>query len=390
MPKITIIGLGYVGLSMAILLARKNEVRVLDISSDKVELINARKSPVADSMAQELLDKETLSLTATLDAQEALEGAEVVFIATPTNYDERTNYFDISSVEATLALAREHAPEATVVVKSTIPVSWPQEIRDRLEDDTVVFSPEFLREGRAIEDNLKPSRIVVGDRGARGAAVAKLLEGCMEKGHKAPVMLTGPTEAAAIKLFANTYLAMRVAFFNELDSFALQHGLETRDIVEGVSQDPRIGPGYNNPSFGYGGYCLPKDTKQMLANFSDVPQNLMRAVVQANKTRKEFIAQHVVSMNPGTVGIHRLVMKAGSDNFRQSSVQVVIRELRDAGIRVVIYEPLLDRKKFMNCEVVNDLSAFKAACDVIVANRASDDLSDVADKVFTRDIFGLS
>ena len=387
MQKITVIGLGYVGLSMAILLARKHAVRVLDIVPAKVEAITARRAPVADSMAQKLLDEETLDLTATTDAQEALEGAEVVFIATPTNYDERTNYFDISSVEATLALAREYAPEATVVVKSTIPVSWPQEIRDRLGDDSVVFSPEFLREGRAIEDNLKPSRIVVGDRGARGAQVAELLKGCMEEGHEAPVMQTGPTEAAAIKLFANTYLAMRVAFFNELDSFALQHDLETRDIVDGVSQDPRIGPGYNNPSFGYGGYCLPKDTKQMRATYDGIPQKMMDAIVLSNAKRKEVIADAVLARNPKVVGIYRLVMKAGSDNFRSSSIQGVMSRLKFKGVELIVYEPVLDQGQFKGARVVHDLAAFKQEADVIVANRWDDDIVDVADKVFSRDLF---
>jgi UDPglucose 6-dehydrogenase len=387
MQNITVIGLGYVGLSLAILLARKHNVRVLDILPEKVEALNTRASPVADSMAQTILSDEELHLTGTTDPAEALEGAEVVFVATPTNYDEKTNNFDITSVEAAVAQARALAPEATIVVKSTIPVSWPQEIRDRLGDDSVVFSPEFLREGRAIEDNLRPSRIVVGDRGNRGAAVAALLEGCMEQGHTAPVMLTGPTEAAAIKLFANTYLAMRVAFFNELDSFALQHGLETRDIVDGVSQDPRIGPGYNNPSFGYGGYCLPKDTKQMRASYDGIPQKLMDAIVLSNAKRKEVIADAVLARSPRVVGIYRLVMKAGSDNFRSSSIQGVMSRLKFKGVELIVYEPVLTQGQFKGARVVNDLQAFKSEADVIVANRWDDDILDVADKVFSRDLF---
>ena len=387
MQKITVIGLGYVGLSMAVLLSRKNEVRVLDIVEEKIKDINARRAPVADSMAQKLLDEETLNLTGTTDPEAALNGAEMVFIATPTNYDERTNYFDISSVEATLALAREHAPEATIVVKSTIPVSWPQEIRDRLGDDTVVFSPEFLREGKAIEDNLYPSRIIVGDRGNRGAAVAALLEGCMAEGHSAPVMQTGPTEAAAIKLFANTYLAMRVVFFNELDSFALQYGLETRDIVDGVSQDPRIGPGYNNPSFGYGGYCLPKDSKQMRASYDGIPQKLMDAIVLSNSKRKDVIADAILARAPKVVGIYRLVMKAGSDNFRSSSIQGVMSRLKFKGVELIVYEPVLEQGQFKGARLENDLATFKREADVIVANRWDDDIMDVEDKVFSRDLF---
>ena len=388
MQKITVIGLGYVGLSMALLLARKHAVRVLDIVPEKIAALNARRSPVADSMAQKLLDEETLTLTGGTDAETALSGAEVVFIATPTNYDERTNYFDISSVEATVALAREHAPEATIVVKSTIPVDWPQAIRERLGDDSVVFSPEFLREGKAIEDNLYPSRIIVGDRGPRGAQVAALLEGCMAEGHKAPVMQTGPTEAAAIKLFANTYLAMRVAFFNELDSFALQHSLETRDIVDGVSQDPRIGPGYNNPSFGYGGYCLPKDSKQMRASYDGIPQKLMDAIVLSNSKRKDVIADAILARKPKVVGLYRLVMKAGSDNFRSSSIQGVMNRLKFKGVEIIIFEPVLAAQgQFKGARVVRDLAAFKAEADVIVANRWDDDILDVEDKVFSRDLF---
>ncbi len=387
MQKITVIGLGYVGLSLAVLLARRHAVRVLDILPEKVEAINARRSPVADSMAQQILSDETLSLHATLDAEEALAGAEVVFVATPTNYDEKTNNFDISSVESAVDMARSHAPQATIVVKSTIPVSWPQEIRDRLGDDSVVFSPEFLREGRAIEDNLRPSRIVVGDRGNRGAAVAALLSDCMEPGWEAPVTQTGPTEAAAIKLFANTYLAMRVAFFNELDSFALQHGLETRDIVDGVCQDPRIGTGYNNPSFGYGGYCLPKDTKQMRASYDGIPQKLMDAIVLSNAKRKDVIADQVLARGPRVVGIYRLVMKQGSDNFRSSSIQGVMSRLKARGVELLIFEPVLEQDLFKGIRVEHDLTAFKRASDVIVANRWDDDILDVADKVFSRDLF---
>lgn len=384
---VAVIGLGYVGLSLAVLLARSHKVRALDIMPGKVAAIAARRSPVADSLAQRILSNEVLDLTATLDPEEALRGADVVFVATPTNYDEKTNAFDISSVESAVSQARALAPEATIVVKSTIPVFWPQQVRDRLGSDHVVFSPEFLREGRAIEDNLRPSRIVVGDTGPRGQAVAALLRDCTEAGFEAPVMLTGPTEAAAIKLFANTYLAMRVAFFNELDSFALEHGLQTRDIIEGVSQDTRIGPGYNNPSFGYGGYCLPKDTKQMRASYDGIPQKLMDAIVLSNSKRKDAIAEAILARGPKVVGVYRLVMKQGSDNFRSSSIQGVMNRLRARGVELIVFEPVLAEETFKGAQVEPDLAAFKARSDVIVANRWDDDILDVAEKVFSRDLF---
>ncbi len=389
MKNITVIGLGYVGLSLAILLARKHKVRALEIVPAKVDAINARKAPVADSMAQQILDDETLNLTATSDPDEALTGADVVFVATPTNFDEKSKSFDISSVESAVATAREKAPEASVVIKSTLPVNYPADVRARMGTDHVIFSPEFLREGRAIEDNLRPSRIVVGDRGPRGEAVAALLRDCAEDGWEGEVLLTGPTEAAAIKLFANTYLAMRVAFFNELDSFALEHALSTSDIIGGVCGDPRIGGGYNNPSFGYGGYCLPKDTKQMQASFDGVPQKLMDAIVQSNAKRKEVVASAILAREPRTVGIYRLVMKHGSDNFRSSSIQGVMARLKKEGVHMVIYEPVLEDKAFKGARVEHDLETFKKEADVIVANRWDEDILDVADKVFSRDIFRI-
>ncbi|MEW9921582.1 nucleotide sugar dehydrogenase [Marimonas sp. MJW-29] len=388
--KIVVFGIGYVGLSNAVLLAQKNTVVAVDISEERVAQINARKSPIEEKALSTSLAEKELKLSATTNGEAALESADFVVVATPTDYDPKTNFFDTSSVEAVIKLAVETHPDAAVIVKSTIPVGFIRRMRETLKSDNILFCPEFLREGQALYDSLHPSRIVMGaDTPAAHIFADLLVEGAEET--DIPVLYTGPDEAESIKLFANTYLALRVAFFNELDSYALSHQLDSRQIIEGVSLDPRIGTHYNNPSFGYGGYCLPKDTKQLLANFSDIPQNLMRAVVQANKTRKDFIAAQVIAMNPGTVGVHRLAMKAGSDNFRQSSVQGVIRDIRDAGIRVVIFEPLLaDKKKFMNCEVITDLATFKKESDVIVANRNSPDLSDVADKVFTRDIFGSS
>ena len=387
--KIAVFGIGYVGLSNAVLLSQNHTVVAVDISETRVAEINARRSPLEEAELADWLTNRTLQLSATTNAEAACADADFVLIATPTDYDPKTNFFDTSSVESAISQAQRINPAASVVIKSTVPVGFVTRMRETFNAQNIFFSPEFLREGQALHDNLHPSRIVVGADTPAAHRFAELLQEGAEK-KDVPVLFTGPEEAESIKLFANTYLAMRVAFFNELDSYALSQGMDARQIIEGIGLDPRIGTHYNNPSFGYGGYCLPKDTKQMLANFSDVPQNLMRAVVQANRTRKEFIATHVIGMNPGTVGIHRLAMKAGSDNFRQSSIQGVLRGIRDAGIEVLVYEPTLDKKKFMGCDVVNDLADFKARSDVIVANRASDELSDVADKVFTRDIFGLS
>lgn len=387
--KIAVFGIGYVGLSNAALLAQHNTVVAVDLSADRVAQINARRCPIDEAELSQWLAERTLHLSATTDAKAACKDASFIIVATPTDYDPKSNFFDTSSVESVMEMAVATNPSASIVVKSTVPVGFVTRMRGKLGTQNIFFCPEFLREGQALNDNLNPSRIVVGAQTEAARTFAQLLvDGAQAT--NIPLLFTGPEEAESIKLFANTYLAMRVAFFNELDSYALAQGMDARQIIEGVGLDPRIGTHYNNPSFGYGGYCLPKDTKQLLANFSEVPQNLMRAVVQANRTRKEFIAAHVIAMEPKTVGIHRLAMKAGSDNFRQTSVQGVIRNIRDQGIRVVVYEPSLDKQKFMNCDVVNDLEEFKAVSDVIVANRASDDLSDVADKVFTRDIFGLS
>jgi len=387
--KIAIFGIGYVGLSNAALLAQHNTVVAVDLSADRVAQINARRCPIDEAELSQWLAERTLHLSATTDAKTACKDASFIIVATPTDYDPKSNFFDTSSVESVMEIAVATNPSASIVVKSTVPVGFVTRMRGKLDTQNIFFCPEFLREGQALNDNLNPSRIVVGAQTEAARTFAQLLvDGAQAT--NIPLLFTGPEEAESIKLFANTYLAMRVAFFNELDSYALAQGMDARQIIEGVGLDPRIGTHYNNPSFGYGGYCLPKDTKQLLANFSEVPQNLMQSVVQANRTRKEFIAAHVIAMEPKTVGIHRLAMKAGSDNFRQTSVQGVIRNIRDQGIRVVVYEPSLDKQKFMNCDVVNDLEEFKAVSDVIVANRASDDLSDVADKVFTRDIFGLS
>lgn len=387
--KIAIFGIGYVGLSNAALLAQHNTVVAVDLSADRVAQINARRCPIDEAELSQWLAERTLHLSATTDAKAACKDASFIIVATPTDYDPKSNFFDTSSVESVMEIAVATNPSASIVVKSTVPVGFVTRMRGKLDTQNIFFCPEFLREGQALNDNLNPSRIVVGAQTEAARTFAQLLvDGAQAT--NIPLLFTGPEEAESIKLFANTYLAMRVAFFNELDSYALAQGMDARQIIEGVGLDPRIGTHYNNPSFGYGGYCLPKDTKQLLANFSEVPQNLMQSVVQANRTRKEFIAAHVIAMEPKTVGIHRLAMKAGSDNFRQTSVQGVIRNIRDQGIRVVVYEPSLDKQKFMNCDVVNDLEEFKAVSDVIVANRASDDLSDVADKVFTRDIFGLS
>lgn len=385
--KIAVAGLGYVGLSNAVLLAQNHEVVAVDVDVERVKTVNARQCPIIDAELEDFLANRHLNLTATTNAAAAYRDAAFVIVATPTNYDPESNFFDTSSVEAVIRQAMTVNPRATIVIKSTIPVGYVLHTRARLETDQLIFSPEFLREGRALYDNLHPSRIIVGERSDRARRFADLLlEGAKIKGVK--VLFTDPNEAEAIKLFANTYLAMRVAFFNELDSYSMVGGMDTRQIINGISLDPRIGDHYNNPSFGYGGYCLPKDTKQLLANYNLVPQNLIRAIVDANRTRKDFLSDQIMMKRPNIVGIYRLVMKAGSDNFRESSVQGIIKRLKARDIKVVIYEPVLEEAYFLHSPVVRDLAAFKAEVDMIVANRITEELRDVAKKVFSRDLFG--
>ena len=385
--KIVVVGLGYVGLSNAVLLAQHNEVIGVDISQERVDALNARKSPIIDAELSEYLAEKDLNLSASTDLEASITGADYVVVSTPTNYDEKTNFFDTSSVEAVIAQVIESEPNVCIVVKSTIPVGFIEDLRERLKTDAVVFSPEFLREGKALYDNLHPSRIIVGEKSQRAATFARLFaEGAIKS--DVGILFTGAREAEAIKLFSNTYLAMRVAFFNELDSYALAGDMNSREIIDGVSFDPRIGNHYNNPSFGYGGYCLPKDTKQLVANYDAVPQNLIRAIVDANSTRKDFLADEIIKIQPKAVGIYRLVMKAGSDNFRQSSVQGIMKRIKAKGIEVVVYEPMLHEVEFFNSRVERDLSAFKNSVDIILANRMVRELKDVEDKVFTRDLFG--
>lgn len=385
--KIVVVGLGYVGMSNAVVLSQHNEVIGVDISKERVELLNARKSPIIDPEISEYLSGKDLDLRASTDLKASVVGADYVIIATPTNYDEKTNYFDTSSVETVIGQIIEIEPKTCIVVKSTVPVGFIDGVRQRYKTESVIFSPEFLREGRALYDNLHPTRIIVGEKTQRAKVFAQLFARAAIK-KNVEIQFTGTREAEAIKLFANTYLAMRVAFFNELDTYALFHGMNSKEIINGASLDPRIGNQYNNPSFGYGGYCLPKDTKQLLANYGAVPQKIIRAIVESNSTRKDFLADQIVKKNPRVVGIYRLVMKVGSDNFRQSSIQGIMKRLQAKGIEFIVYEPTLSQNIFHNSRVEKDLSVFKKQSDLIVANRFFEELSDVQNKIFTRDLFG--
>ena len=385
--KITVVGLGYVGLSNAALLSQHNKVIGVDLNEGRVSKLNDRLSPIVDPELSNFLHDEDLDLTATTDLIFALDGADYVIISTPTNYDEQNNYFDTSSVQRVIADVVTNQPSATIIVKSTIPVGFIDQMRSMYPSVSILFSPEFLREGRALYDNLYPSRIIVGDHSPEASTFASLLkEGALKS--DVEILLTGTREAEAIKLFANSYLAMRIAFFNELDSYALAGDMDSRSIIEGISLDPRIGGHYNNPSFGYGGYCLPKDTKQLLANYNMVPQNIIRAIVDANSTRKDFLAEQIIKKNPKIVGLHRLAMKTGSDNFRQSSIQGIMKRIKAKGIEVIVYEPALDEDAFFNSKVINDFEQFAAQSDLIIANRLTDELESVSDKVFSRDLFG--